>query len=89
VAICRAVGADTYLAGPDGVTYMDPRQFEAAGIAVLVQAYAHPSYGQRHGAFVPNLSGLDLLLNTGEAGLAVLRSGDDWIALPDAGLRLS
>jgi len=89
VAICRAVGADTYLAGRDGVTYMDLAQFEAAGITVQVQAYEHPAYPQRHGAFVANLSGLDLLLNAGEAGLAVLRSGDHWIEPSGAGHRLS
>jgi hypothetical protein len=78
VALCQAVGADTYLAGRDGITYMDPAPFEAAGIAVRCQAYDHPAYPQRHGVFVPALSGVDLLLNLGEAGGAVLQSGDRW-----------
>src|SRR2546430_14589793 len=30
VALCRAVGADTYLAGQDGARYMDTRRFVAA-----------------------------------------------------------
>jgi hypothetical protein len=84
VALCRAVGADTYLAGRDGVAYMDLSRFQAAGIAVRCQAYEHPEYAQRHGPFVPALSGLDLLLNLGEAGLPVLRSGDHWTPPPAA-----
>ena len=78
VALCRAVGADTYLAGQDGPSYMDLARFERAGITVRLQAYEHPSYTQRHGTFVPGLSGLDLLLNTGPGALAVLRSGNHW-----------
>jgi hypothetical protein len=79
VALCRATGADTYLAGRDGITYLDLSQFEAAGIAVLSQAYEHPVYGQRHGAFIPNLSAVDLLLNEGLSGRGVLTAGDRWI----------
>jgi len=84
VRLSRAVGATAYLAGRDGVAYLDTAQFAAAGISVWSQAYEHPSYPQRHGAFVPNLSGLDLLLNAGEAGLAILRSGDHWIEAANA-----
>ena len=84
VGLCQAVGADTYLAGRDGVAYLDLAQFEAAGIRVRVQAYEPPSYPQRHGPFVGGLSSLDLLLNAGAAGLAVLQGGDHWIE-PSAG----
>jgi hypothetical protein len=78
VELCRAVGADTYLAGRDGARYMDPERFRAAGIAVLYQAYAHPVYTQLHGEFVPSLSGLDLLLMHGDESLGILRRGDRW-----------
>jgi hypothetical protein len=78
VALCRAVGADTYLAGQDGPSYMDVSRFTEAGIAVRLQAYVHPVYAQRHGDFVPGLSGLDLLLNAGPEALAVLRGGNHW-----------
>jgi hypothetical protein len=79
VAICRAVGADTYLAGQDGARYMDPGRFEAAGISVRYQAYQHPVYAQLHGEFAPFLSGLDLLLTHGDEALGILRGGDAWI----------
>ncbi|MBM3140738.1 MAG: WbqC family protein [Chloroflexi bacterium] len=84
VALCRALGADTYLAGHDGLLYMDLAQFARAGITVLCQAYTAQAYPQQHGAFLPNLSALDLLLNAGADGLAVLRAGDHW-ERPEAG----
>jgi WbqC-like protein family len=82
VALCRAVGADTYLAGRDGARYMDLSCFEKAGIQVLYQAYKHPVYAQLHGEFVPFLSALDLLLTHGDDALAILRAGDSWSATP-------
>ncbi|MBI4636906.1 MAG: WbqC family protein, partial [Candidatus Rokubacteria bacterium] len=82
VALCRAVGADTYLAGRDGASYMDRGQFEAAGIAVRFQRYAHPTYPQIHGEFTPFLSALDLLLTHGDEAISILRGGDAWSELP-------
>jgi hypothetical protein len=82
IAICRAVGADTYLAGRDGATYMDLARFETEGIRVLYQSYSHPEYAQLHGDFTPFLSGLDLLLTHGDEALAILRSGDSWSPHP-------
>jgi hypothetical protein len=81
VAICRAVGADHYLAGRDGARYMDLARFAAAGIAVSVQDYAHPVYAQRHGDFAPFLSALDLLLMHGDDALGILRGGNAWTPL--------
>ena len=78
IALCRELGADTYLAGRDGARYMDREAFAQAGIAVLFQDYAHPQYAQLHGEFAPFLSGLDLLLTHGNEALAILRSGDAW-----------
>lgn len=82
VELCRAVGADTYLAGPDGARYMDLAQFASAGIEVLAQRYAHPVYPQIHGEFVPFLSALDLLLTNGDGALAILEGGNAWSRLP-------
>jgi hypothetical protein len=84
VALCRAVGGDTYLAGRDGAKYMDLRAFAAAGIRVRFQAYTHPVYAQVGGDFVPNLSALDLLLTHGDEALGILRSGDAWLDEPPA-----
>jgi WbqC-like protein len=82
VALCLAVGADTYLAGGHGARYMEAKRFTEAGIRVLYQAYAHPVYAQQHGDFVPFLSGLDLLLMHGDESLPILRRGDAWTEEP-------
>ena len=82
IALCRAVGADTYLAGGHGGRYLDGTRFAEAGIRVLYQSYAHPVYAQQHGDFVPFLSTLDLLLMHGDASLAILRRGDAWSEEP-------
>jgi hypothetical protein len=82
IALCQAVGADTYLAGRDGARYMDTARFAAAGIRVLYQAYTHPKYAQLHGEFAPNCSALDLLLTHGDDALAILRAGDHWSPTP-------
>jgi hypothetical protein len=82
VALCRTLGATTYLAGRDGARYMDLRQVEDAGITVLYQDYQHPKYAQLHGEFVPNLSALDLLLTHGDDTLPVLLTGTHWTPTP-------
>ena len=78
VAICKALGADTYLAGGHGAKYLDAEQFRAAGITVLYQRYEHPVYAQQHGEFMPFLSAVDLLLTHGDESLPILRRGDAW-----------
>lgn len=75
VDICRTVGADTYLAGAGGRDYMDMEDFERAGIEVIFQEYAHPSYAQLFGDFVSHLAALDLVLNCGTESGSILRSG--------------
>jgi hypothetical protein len=82
IALCTAVGADTYLAGRDGARYMDTARFAAAGIRVLYQDYAHPVYAQLYGEFVPNCSALDLLLTHGDDALGILQSGTRWTSHP-------
>lgn len=79
--LCRAVGGDIYLAGRDGARYMSLAEFQAAGVAVWAQEYAHPAYPQLGGDFLPFLSVVDLLLNHGESALEILRRGDRWIPL--------
>lgn len=75
VDLCRELGADHYLSGIDGASYMDLGQFEAAGIGVIFQRYNPPAYPQRFGDFVSHLSALDLVLNCGPDSLTTLRQG--------------
>lgn len=73
--ICRYLGADTYLSGGFGRTYVDSAEFAADGVAVKFQEYEYPAYSQRFGGFVPWLSYLDTLFNTGLEPSLVLAGG--------------
>jgi hypothetical protein len=66
--LCRAVGGDTYLSGRYALqAYLDPAALGAAGIRLAFQEWQAPSYPQLYPAagFVPDLSIVDLLFNTG------------------------
>lgn len=66
VALVRAAGCDTYLAGGGAAGYQDDASFEAAGLKLKYQSFAHPVYPQRGAAqFVAGLSILDALMNCG------------------------
>jgi hypothetical protein len=75
VALCRAAGADRYLSGPAAKTYLDEAAFTRAGIAVAWMRYeGYPDYPQCWGPFEPQLSIVDLLLNTGADAPRYLRA---------------
>ncbi len=63
--ICKHLGADTYLSGMFGREYLDAEAFAREGVDVMFHRYEHPVYPQRHEGFVPYLSYLDVLFNTG------------------------
>lgn len=73
--MCKQLGATEYIFGQHGREYADVKAFEDAGIKVTFQDYAHPTYKQLHGAFVPDISVIDLLMNEGPRSLAIL-TGD-------------
>ncbi len=86
VNFCRDLGADEYLSGTHGRDYLDQGSFERAGIRLTFQEFACPRYPQRlAGAFVPNLSIIDLLMCCGERSREVLESGQPRIQ-PDPSL---
>ena len=72
--LCRAVGADTLLAGLGGSRdYLDRAEFERQGVRVAYQHFTHPVYPQCGTApFSKGLSSLDLLLNCGPASRELL-----------------
>ena len=75
INLCRETGADTYLSGKGASTdYLDMEAFSRAGIRVLWQEFEHPRYRQYPacGAFIPNLSALDLLFNCGPRSPEIL-----------------
>jgi len=75
VDLCCQVGADIYLAGAGGRSYMDGLVFQRGSIHVVFQDYQCPRYPQRFGEFEPNLSVVDVLFNCGPDALGIIRSG--------------
>lgn len=66
IAITKAVGGDTYLAGSEAArAYLDPRRFADAGITLLSMEYLNPEYPQVHGGFMSRMGVIDALMNTG------------------------
>ncbi|MEO7423952.1 MAG: WbqC family protein [Fibrobacteria bacterium] len=70
--MCRKMGATTYIFGAMGAEYAEVEMFRQAGVIPYFQNYVHPTYRQGHGAFLPNMSVLDLLFNLGPASLETL-----------------
>lgn len=75
VKICKYVGADIYLSGAYGREYIDAEAFAAEGIKLRFHEYEYPVYRQRFSGFVPFLSYLDMLFNTGLQREEVLAGG--------------
>jgi len=74
IDLCRAVEADTYLAGADGGNYMDLEKFKESGISLEIQDFQHPVYHQRWAKdFLSHMSIIDLLFNYGNKSLITLR----------------
>jgi len=73
IDVCRAVGADAYLSGADGVKYMDLERFQANGIDVVIQDFKNPVYPQLFKDFQPQMSVVDLLFNCGPQSLEIIR----------------
>ena len=75
IDICKAMKADTYLAGQDGLNYMDLDRFEQNGIAVISQEFNHPIYPQLFNEFESHMSVVDLLFNCGPDSMDIIRTG--------------
>ena len=63
--ICRHFGADLLYDGKSAASFIDPAVFAAHGVEVVFQDYRHPDYRQQYPGFVPNLSAIDVIMNTG------------------------
>ena len=76
VEVAQQVTADAFLLSGGVSDYFEPELFAAAGIALVPQAFTHPTYEHfNRKEFVPGLSIIDPLMNCGFAGTyAMLRS---------------
>jgi len=68
VDLCRQAGATRYLSGPSAGTYIDPKQFDQAGIDLEFVDYdGYPEYPQMFPPFEHAVSVIDVLFNVGPA----------------------
>ena len=65
INICRHFGADTYMSGTGARVYNNENEYAQNNIRLVYQSYKTPVYPQLWGAFIPDLSVVDLLFNCG------------------------
>jgi hypothetical protein len=77
--ICECIGAAAYVSPPGALEYVEEGRdaFTRRGIAISYHHYRHPVYDQRHGAFVPYLSVIDLIFAHGPSSLEIIRRGGE------------
>jgi hypothetical protein len=76
IDICKALGADTYLAGKGGADYMNLERFEENGLKLMIQEFKHPIYPQLFNDFQSHLSIVDLLFNCGPESMKIIRDAN-------------
>ena len=75
LAICVEAGATEYLCGPASRDYIEEWRFDEAGIALAYVDYSgYPEYPQLFGAFLHEVTVLDLLFNTGPDARSYMKS---------------
>lgn len=65
VELCKELNSDIFIFGKMGQNYVNTNCFKENNISIYFQEYNHPEYSQLWGAFIPNLSIIDLLFNVG------------------------
>jgi hypothetical protein len=77
INICLAVGANVYLSGQGARAYQNVKKFQEHGIELQYQEYRNQPYTQCHKEleFIPDLSALDLILNTGPSAREIMLAG--------------
>ena len=65
--LLKKMGATDYISGPSARSYLDAESYARNGVRVHWKDYSsYPQYPQLHGAYAPDLSIVDLLMNCGE-----------------------
>lgn len=74
VKMCDRLAATRYLSGPAARSYIQPADFERAGLELEWMVYDYPEYEQLYPPFDPQISVIDLLFMKGsEAGRWIWR----------------
>ena len=74
--ICDKIGADEYISGPaarDYIDYNEFQKFKQHNIDLYWFEFPHPVYPQLGDDFLPYLSVIDLLFNTGKESIDYIR----------------
>ena len=75
VNVCKAVGADTYVAGKGSKSYIEEKLFLKNNLKIEYQDYVLTPYAQRFTSdFVPDLSIIDMLANVGPDSIKLITS---------------
>ncbi len=74
INIVSFLNGTTYISGEGARIYNDPQLFKERNIELLYQQFKHPSYPQRWGQFIPNLSIIDMLFNCGPSTIEIIRN---------------
>lgn len=74
IALCKAVGCDSYLSGPSARGYLDVQQFNREGISVEFMDYSYAEYAQLYPPFEHGVTVLDLIFNQGPRAIDHIRS---------------
>ena len=77
INVLTKLGADEYISGPAAKEYIQPIEFKKSGIRLYWFEFNHPVYPQLHGDFIPYLSVIDLLFNTGPEAMEYIRKGTE------------
>ncbi len=72
IAWAKALGGKIYFCEAREMQRLEREKFEAADIAIQAYEFVPPVCHQQFGAFAPNLSILDLILNEGEESRRIL-----------------
>ena len=73
IDLTRLAGADEYIAGGEGINYMDMELWNTTGLKIQFQHYTHPVYKQfNNPEFQSHMCALDLLFNYGDESLGIL-----------------
>ena len=79
-AICKHLGATSYLTGKGAIDYLEHDDFYKVGCSVSVQQWDSLVYQQAHPeiGFIPDLSTLDILLNCPDTAAEMIQSTGGW-----------
>ena len=74
--MCKKLKAEKFIFGEQGGNYADIKLFKENRISIFFQKYKQHTYAQLYGSFIPNLSVIDILFNSGKSSKDVIMKGN-------------